>query len=112
MTILIWLILSSPAIPLALLWFHWLNSGRARLAVAAMTCSYIWLLVALVTPLESRLLGPPYSSLRVTIPYANIAVVTAAMIFLAFRGKRETAVLAGVSTILCWLYVRVISFAV
>ena len=112
MTIFIWLLLGSPSIPLGLLWVHGLNSGVSRLAGATLTGSYAWLSLALVSPLENRLLGPTYGNLRIAIPYANIAVVAFVMILLLIRGERRAAVLAGTSIILCWLYVRVISFAV
>jgi len=110
--ILIWLMLFSPGIPISLLWLRSPESGLARLAVGILTCSYAWLIVALISPWEGQLLGASYSNLRITIPYANVAVVAVVMIVLVIRAQKTTAVLACMSTILCWLYVRVISFAV
>ncbi len=113
MIILIWLLLASPSIPLGFMWAHGLNSGITRLAGAVLTGSYVWLMLALMSSLENRLLGPAYSDLRIAIPYANVAVVTTVMIILSLRGElRASAVLASTSIILCWLYVSVISFVV
>jgi hypothetical protein len=112
MIILIWLLLLSPTVPLGLFWSRGFTSSISRLAAAVMTISYAWLALALLSPLENRLLGPAYSHLRVVIPYTNVAVVTAMMILLLIRGERKTALLASAGIILCWLYVRVISFAV
>lgn len=112
MIVLIWSMLLLPAIPIGLLWLQGPKSASSRFAVAVLTCSYIWLLLALLSPLETHLIGPTYSNLRVIIPYANIAVVAGSMILLVLQGKRKIVLLASLSTILCWLYVRVISFAV
>ena len=113
MAILIWMLLGSPAIPLHFLWLHGKNSMVSRLGAVILTISYAWLVLALVSPLENRLLGPTYSGLRIAIPYANVAAVSAVMILLLIRGERKTVVLmSSACIILCWLYVRVISFSV
>ena len=89
-----------------------MESGVSRFAAAALTASYAWLLVALLPPFENRLIGPAYSHLRITIPYANIAVVAALVTLLVVRGERTIVLVAGILIILSWFYVRFISFAV
>ena len=113
MIILTWVLLLFPLGPLAILWFRSGNHGLQWAPLCGLTASYAWLIVALLSPFEHILIGPPYSSLRITLPYANIIGVS---ILVAILLRRKEAALmtlvAGVSVVVCWAYLRVISFAV
>jgi hypothetical protein len=113
--LLIWLLLLAPLAPLAWLWLRNATSTGSRLALAVLTVSYAWLLIASVTPsIQDFLLGPDGSYARTfAIPGANIAAVTLATAFLVARGGRRIgSALAGVLIVLCWVCVLIIRYVV
>lgn len=112
MLVLVWLLMLAPLPPVCWLWLRGGNSRFEHVVGAVLTASYAWLSAALMLPIESLLIGPPYSDMRVVIPYANVAVVTGVIVIVSVRGRRKFAVLPGILIALCWLYVRVVSFAV
>lgn len=74
--------------------------------------SYAWVLTGLATPLESCLVGPPYSNLRIVVPYGNIAGVAGLTALLLRQERWLVELAAGLSIAACWAYVRIVSFVV
>ena len=106
----IWIFLLLPSLMILRLWQDATNKGLRKAALMILSGSYIWLLLGLLFPVS---IGPNYSSYRVSIPYANAGVAFLSSLYIATTtGGRYLALGTGVAVVICWLYVRVISFAV
>lgn len=106
----IWIFLLLPSLVILRLWRSASYNGSRKAALVVLSGSYLWLLSALLVPIS---IGANYSTYRVSIPYANAVVVLLCSLYMAtVSAGRYMALAAGIAVLICWLYVRVVSFAV
>ncbi len=115
--VILWGLLLSPSVMIALAWRASRRGGRARrssfVTILLLTgVSYLWLLTGLV--LEGDQLGTAYSKARFDIAIAHL-ICLAIAVFVALRERppeRSRLMAAIALAFMCWTYVVLVGFVV